>query len=502
MKIKILNQSITNFHGDIIIVNLFEGIKLPGGATGAVDKALDGMITKLIKNKEITGKLGECVVLHIFNKIKPDKVLIVGLGKSSEFGLEQIRKASGAAAKQARKTKAKKVGTVVHGAGIRGLEPGAAAQALIEGTLLALYEFKEYKKPEQSNIEEFSVVEMDKQKIKNLKKGIETGKILAESQNIARDLINEPSNNLTPKKLDQRIKSIIKNAGLEKIIGYNCLNKTDIKKLKMGALISVAQGSDNEPKFIILRIKNPKKPLICLIGKTVTFDSGGISLKPSANMGLMKGDMSGGASVIGTTLALAKAKTKLNLMTIIPAVENMPSAKASRPGDVVRAMNNKTIEIISTDAEGRMTLADAICYAEKKKAKIIIDIATLTGGCIVALGDIAGAIMGNDQKLIDNLLSVSKNTGEKFWQLPLFEEYKEQIKTDIANIKNSGGRKASAITAGLFLQSFVKNSKWLHIDIAGKEIAEKESFYTPKGGTGFGVRTLFEFLWRLDKKSF
>ncbi|MBA7643210.1 Cytosol aminopeptidase [subsurface metagenome] len=502
MKIKILNQSITNFHGDIIIVNLFEGIKLPGGATGAVDKALDGMITKLIKNKEITGKLGEGVVLHTFGKIKPDKVLIVGLGKSSEFGLEQIRKASGAAAKQARKTKAKKVGTVVHGAGIRGLEPGAAAQALIEGTLLALYEFKEYKKPEQSNIEEFSVVEMDKQKNKSFQKGIETGKILAESQNIARDLINEPSNNLTPKKLDQRIKSIIKNAGLEKIIGYNCLNKTDIKKLKMGALISVAQGSDNEPKFIILRIKNPKKPLICLIGKTVTFDSGGISLKPSANMGLMKGDMSGGASVIGTTLALAKARTKLNLMTIIPAVENMPSAKASRPGDVVRAMNNKTIEIISTDAEGRMTLADAICYAEKKKAKIIIDIATLTGGCIVALGDIAGAIMGNDQKLIDNLLSVSKNTGEKFWQLPLFEEYKEQIKTDVADIKNSGGRKASAITAGLFLQSFVKNSKWLHIDIAGKEIAEKESFYTPKGGTGFGVRTLFEFLWRLDKKSF
>ncbi|GAI40031.1 unnamed protein product, partial [marine sediment metagenome] len=252
--------------------------------------------------------------------------------KSSEFGSEQIRKASGAAAKQARKTKAKKVGTVVHGAGIGGLEPGAAAQALIEGTLLALYEFKKYKKPEENGIKELYIVESDKSKIKVLQKGIESGKILAESQNIARDLINEPSNNLTPKKLDQGIKAIIKNAGLEKIIEYNCLNKTDIKKLKMGALISVAQGSDNEPKFIILRIKNSKKPLICLIGKTVTFDTGGISLKPPANMGLMKGDMSGGAAVIGTTLALAKAKTKLNLMTIIPAVENMPSAKASRPG--------------------------------------------------------------------------------------------------------------------------------------------------------------------------
>jgi leucyl aminopeptidase len=208
----------------------------------------------------------------------------------------------------------------------------------------------------------------------------------------------------------------------------------------------------------------------------------------------MKGDMSGGGVVFGATLALARARTKMNVMTIIPAVENMPSGKASRPGDVVTAMNGKTIEIISTDAEGRMTLADALCYAEKMKAKIIIDMATLTGGCVVALGDVTAAVMGIDQRLIDAFIASSRHTGERFWQLPLFEEYKKQIKSDIADLKNSGGRKASAITAGLFLQSFVDRARWIHIDIAGKEIAETASFYTPKGGTGFGVRTLFAFV--------
>ncbi len=494
MKVHVVNQPITEFDGDIIIVNLFEGVKSPGGATGAVDKALDGIIRKMIKNGEITGKLGETVVIHTFGKLKADKVLVVGLGQSKEFGPEEIRKVAGAAVTRARKTNAKKVGTIVHGAGIGGLDPKRAAQSLVEGTLLALYEFKEYKKPEKKKIEEFSIVEMDKRKIKKFEIGVETGKILAQSQNSARDLINEPANNLTPKKLNQKIKVTIKNMELQKIIQFQSLDSTEIKKLGMGALYSVTQGSDNEPQFIILRIKNSNKPLVCLIGKTVTFDSGGISLKPPAGMQRMKGDMSGGAAVIGATLALAKIKSKINLMTIVPAVENMPSGKASRPGDVVRAMNGKTIEIISTDAEGRMTLADAICYAEKEKAKIIIDIATLTGGCVVALGDVTAAVMGNNQKLIDKLLGLSKKTGEKLWQLPLYEEYKEQIKSDVADIKNSGGRKASTITAGLFLQSFVDKAHWLHIDMAGKEIAEKETFYTRKGGTGFGVRTLFEFL--------
>lgn len=498
MKIDTVNKKITDFTGDIIIINLFEGVRRPGGATGAIDKALGGIITKLVRNGELSGKLGETAVVHTFGKIKADKVLIIGLGKAEDFNLERIRKAAGAAIKRARKAGAGKVGTIVHGAGIGGIEPRQAAQALAEGSLLALYEFKKYKKSDKKPITHFSIVELDRRKISEFKKGIGSGTILARAQNIARDFINEPGNNLTPEKLELKLKKAIKTLGLSKTIEYRSLKKKDLEALKMGALMSVTRGSNNRPVFIVLRYKNARKPLTCLIGKTVTFDSGGISLKSPSGMARMKGDMSGGAAVIGTTLALAKTKAKVNLMTIIPAVENMPSGTASRPGDIVTAMNKKTIEIISTDAEGRMTLADAISYAEQKGAKTIIDIATLTGGCVVALGDITAAVMGNDQRLINLLLSCAEKTGERMWQLPLFNEYEKQIKSDIADVKNSGGRGGSTITAGLFLKKFVNKTRWLHIDMAGKEISEKECFYTPKGGTGYGVRTLFEFVIGLE----
>jgi leucyl aminopeptidase len=499
MKIEIAHQSVTQFDGDLLIINLFKGVKKPGGATGAIDKALNLIISHTIQKGELTGEIGETVVLHTFGKLPTDRVMIVGLGLPEKFGVEHIRKAAGSAAQRAQKMKAKRVGSIVHGAGIGGIDPLSAARSLIEGTTLALYKFTEYKKAMNSEISEFCIVEMDKSKIKKLQHGAELGKILAESQNVARDLINEPSNNLTPIKLNYKIKHILKNFGLEKRVEHHVLSKTALNKLKMGALLSVAQGSDNKPQFIILRYKNSNKPLVCLIGKTVTFDSGGISLKPAAGMARMKGDMSGGAAVIGATVALARTKSRVNLMTIIPAVENMPSGKASKPGDVVRAMNGKTIEIISTDAEGRMTLADALCYAEKKGAQTIIDIATLTGGCVVALGEITAAVMGSEQQLIDTVVEISKITAEKHWQLPLFEEYKEQMKSDVADLKNSGGRSASAITAGIFLQEFVSKAQWLHIDIAGKEIVEKENFYQPKGGTGFGVRTLFELCRRISQ---
>jgi leucyl aminopeptidase len=494
MKIEIACQKITDFTGDIIIVNLFEEVKTPGGATGAVDKALGGIITQLIASGEITGILGKTAVFHTFGKLKTARVMVVGLGTSSKFGLEQVRKASGAAARKARELSAQRVGTIVHGAGIGGIDPEKAAQALIEGTLLALYTFKEYKKPEYREINDINVIEMNIDKIDAIKKGAARGQIIAECQYIARDLVNEPANALTPMLLDKRLKSLIKQLNLEEKIQYESLNAEQMKKSGMDALLSVARGSHNEPRFILMKLKNSRKPLTCLIGKTVTFDSGGISLKRPEGMGRMKGDMSGGAAVIGATLALARMNRNVNLMTIVPAVENMPSGTASRPGDVVRAMNHTTIEIISTDAEGRMTLADALCYAEKKGAETIIDVATLTGGSVVALGDITAAIMGNNQKLINTLLCISEITGEHFWQLPLFEEYKEQIKSDIADVKNSGGRKASAITAGIFLQRFVSKAQWMHIDIAGKEYAEKAQFYTPIGGTGFGTRSLVELI--------
>jgi leucyl aminopeptidase len=497
MKINALCQNTTDFSGDAMIVDTFQDERVSGSAA-SVDRALDGIISKLVADGEISGKLGETAVIHHCDNLKVRKVIVVGLGKRDDFDYEAVRRAAGAAAKKAKEIKAKRVGTVIHGAGIRHLDMMIVAQSLVEGTILSQYTFAEYKKPDDiHSISTFSIIDIDKAKVLKIKKAAELGRILAESQNIARDLINAPANNLTPELLFRRIRSTIRKSGLSRIIKCHCLNKKTLQHMGMGALLSVGQGSSSDPKFIVLRVRTANRPLICLIGKTVTFDSGGISIKPSAGMGTMKGDMAGGAVAIGATLSLARARNKVNLMTIIPAVENMPSGSAYRPGDVVRAMNGKTIEIVSTDAEGRLTIADALTYGENKGARTIIDIATLTGGCAVALGNSVAAVMGNAQELIDKIIEISRVTGEAFWQLPLYDEYKKQIRSDVADLKNSGGRNASTITAGLFLQEFIDKAHWLHIDVAGKELTEKGSYYTPIGGTGFGVRTLHELIKRL-----
>ncbi len=494
MKIKVINRSILDFDGDLVIVNLFEGVKEPGGATGAVNRALGKALSKAILHGEFTGKRGETLIIHTLGKIKARRVMIVGLGKPSSFGLEDIRKAAGAAALAAKKARLKTIATIVHGGGI---DPEQCARATAEGMILALYEFTEYKKSETAGIGSIAVFESNRGKYPMIKRGIETGQIIAEAQNISRDLSNEPANNLTPLLLGRRVKAILKEQGLNKKISCAILGPGELARKRMGALLSVSQGSVHEPQFITLRYKNSNRPLICLIGKTVTFDSGGISLKDPEGMQRMKGDMSGGGVVFAVMTALARTGSKANVMALIPAVENMPSGSASRPGDVVKAMNGKTIEIISTDAEGRMTLADAICYAQSQGAKIIIDIATLTGGAMIAFGDVTAAVMGNDARLIEKLITIAHDTGERMWELPLFEEYEEKIKSDVADLKNSGGRGGAPITAGVFLKAFVKDARWVHIDIAGKEFAESEKFYQPRTATGFGVRTLFEFCSRL-----
>ncbi|MBE0433868.1 leucyl aminopeptidase [candidate division WOR-3 bacterium] len=493
MKIKVLVHPIANYHGEAVILSLFEDEKPTGGPTAAIGRALGALISKLRKENEITGKLGEVTVLHACKDMKTSRVIVVGLGKRSEFGYEHIRRAAGAAAKKARQINAKHIGTLVHGAGNEGLDTALAVQSVVEGTCLALYEFSAYKQADtKRRINELAIIMPGCKDAGRLRSAAARGQTLADAQNIARDLINEPGNNLTPERLHKRVQSIIRDWGLSGVIKCRCLNQNTLKRMGMGALLAVAQGSVHPARFIVLHLKTARRPLVSLIGKTVTFDSGGISIKPSTGMGSMKGDMAGGAIAFATTLALARTKCRINLMTLIPAVENMPSGSASRPGDIVRAMNGKTVEIISTDAEGRMTLADALVYAEKKGAGVIVDIATLTGGCVVALGNLIAALMGNDQALAERLIELSDLTGEKFWQLPLCEEYQKQIKSDVADLKNSGGRDASTITAGLFLKSFVDKARWLHIDIAGKELAEKEAHYTPRGATGFGVRSLYD----------
>lgn len=471
MKIKVLAQSIAEYHGDAIIVSLFEEEKDPGHALTMLDRKLAGLISTLRKEREITGKLGEVTVLHSQKALRAGRVLVVGLGKTQDFSYEKIRQAAGAAARKARQIKVRRVGTIVHGAGRPELDMARAAQSVVEGTCLALYEFNAYRRAEPGpRLNEVAVIVPARQNAAGLRRAAAQGQILADAQNIARDLVNEPGNNLTPDKLYARVRSVIRAWGLGRAIKCQCLDERALKKLGMGALLSVSQGSAHPARFIVLKLRTARKPLVSLIGKTVTFDSGGISIKPSSGMDAMKGDMGGGAIAFATTLALARSGCRINLMTLIPAVENMPSGSAARPGDIVRAMNGRTIEIISTDAEGRMTLADALVYAEQKGATVMVDVATLTGGCVVALGDRIAAVMGNDQGLVERLTGAGERAGESFWQLPLYEDYMKQIKSDVADVKNSGGRDASTITAGLFLKGFVDRARWLHIDIAGKEI--------------------------------
>ncbi len=492
MKINLKKGNITEFKGDAIVVNLFKGVKTPKGATLAVDVALSGEISNIIENFE--ANLGEILVINTCGKINSKWVLIAGLGEKEKFGIEEIRKIQGSIVKKLKGLKIKDAGSILHGVGEGGINIKDAAIAFTEGSILADYSFDKYKNKKMKGEINISIIEMDNSRLNDIKEGIRIGEIRGKCQNIVRDLVNEPPNELTPELYERKVKEIIVELGIKEKIEIEVFDKKKMEELGMGALLSVGKGSSNEPRFIVLRNKKKNNDkAVSIIGKGITFDSGGINLKTSEGIRHMKGDMAGSAAVFGAFLYAILNDIDLNLMCIIPAVENMPSGSASRPGDVVRAMNGKTIEIISTDAEGRMILADAICFAEKQGAGYILDIATLTGGSFVAFGDVSSCMMGN-KEIVEILKNNIEKTGEKIWEMPLFEEYREKLKSEVADIKNSGGQAASPILGGIFLSNFVEKSKWVHIDIAGKEFTERTDFYNVKGATGYGFRTIVEFL--------
>ena len=498
MKVKLECASVVECKCDVLIVNEFEGVKHPGGATGAVDKALGGEISKLLSSGAINGKLGSTYPIQTYGKIKAEEVICVGLGKSSDFDLDKVRIVSDAAIKAAKKCRAKRVATIIHGAGIGGLDPKQAVQAVVEGSLLGEYKFKGFKTEVENGdpvIEELVIVDYDPEKIKAVEPNVELAKVLVESTNKARDLVNSPSNKNTPTHLAEYASSMAKEMKME----YQVLGREDIIKKGMDALYSVSKGSIEEPKVVVLKYKAGAGDVYGLIGKGITFDSGGISLKPSKNLSEMKTDMAGAAAVIETMRVIAQLKLKVNIIAVIPITENMPGGNAYKPGDVIGSLSGKTIEVISTDAEGRLILADAISYAKELGAKKIIDIATLTGGVKVALGDVAAGLIGNNDELVGKLLKSSGTTGEKLWRLPLYEEYKEYLKSDIADIKNSteSGGKASASVGGTFLQKFVGDLPFAHIDIGGTAYIEKEQAYLSTGATGYGVRLLVNFFQNL-----
>ena len=508
--VNVVAGDVTDFATPALVVNLFQGVTQPGGGTGAVDRALDGAISALIADGEIRGKLGEITMLHTMGRIPAKRVVVAGLGKSGDFDAAAVRRVSGDVARFLRRKGVSEFATIAHGAGIGGLDAGESAQAIAEGTLLGLYKFDTYRSPPRADngnddsggdnggVESVAIVERDAASIDALTAGVSVGTVLAESTMLARDLVNHPANVMTPTRMADTAREVAESVGLE----LDVMDRDRMKEHGMGAFLGVAQGSEEPPQLIVLTYRgDPEHPEnnLGLVGKGITFDTGGISLKPAANMEAMKGDMAGGASVIAAMRAIGSLKPRINVTGLIAATENMPGGRAQRPGDVVTAMNGKTIEVINTDAEGRLVLADTMCYARSLGITRMVDVATLTGAMVVTLGKACTGMMGNCSDLARAVSKAGDRSGERFWELPMLEDYRELIRSDVADMKNSGGRQAGSITAAMLLREFAEDAEWVHLDIAGTSTASSSKGHLVKGATGVPTRTLAQLAVDLAK---
>jgi leucyl aminopeptidase len=459
------------------------------------DPAVLAAVADLVASGEVTGKTLEVTLLHKPAGLKAKRLLLIGGGKAKSFSTSELRKIAGTAVRTI-KGKDLKSFALAAPTGV-SFRDADAAKSIAEGALVGTFDADYYKSDRKDQkIDELTVLAPAKSDAKSLQAAIETGTIIGEAQNFTRDLVNEPGNRMTPTILADRAKKMCEETGLQcEIYGPD-----KIKELKMGAFWSVAQGSVEEPRLIIMRHEPagaPEKPVLGLVGKGVTFDSGGISIKPSDGMEKMKYDMAGGASMIGAMRAIAQLKPNVRVIGIVCATENMPSGAAQKPGDVQIAMSGKSIEIINTDAEGRLVLADGLHYAKQLGATHLIDAATLTGACVVALGMINVGVFSNDDEFYESFNKSLKASGEKMWRLPVDEEYRDMIKSNIADIVNSGGRWGGAVTAAMFLKEFVGDTPWIHLDIAGVAWMEDNKPWIAKGPSGTPVRSLVEFVREL-----
>ena len=503
MEINVVSGDITKHDAGAIIVNLFEGVTAPGGGTGAVDAALDGAITNLIASGDITGKSGEHVLVYSLGRLVSPRVIVSGLGKQDEFDADAVRKVTAEACRRARDAGAAHAATIAHGAGIAGMAARESGEAIAEGAALGTWTFTEHKAPDDDRkvLESLTIVESDASKVADLEAGVTDGLAIAAAVNRCRTMAYQPPNVMTPSAM---VESAVEIAH-ETEMTIEVFEREECQEMGMGAYCGVAKGTDEPPKFIIVRYEgDPDNPdnNIGLIGKGITFDSGGLSLKPAAGMATMGGDMAGGAAVLCAMEAIYHFKPRINVMAVAACTENLPSSHSQRPGDVVKTFNGKTIEIENTDAEGRLVLADAVAYANSLGVKRMVDVATLTGAIGVALGnDVTGAF-GNDQELVDQVITASREVGEKIWQLPTYDSYKEQYKSDVADIKNTGGRGAGATTGAMIIGEFVGDAAWVHLDIASSansfgDHGGGDKGYNPKGPNGIPVRGLLQLVRNL-----
>lgn len=496
MKIRVAKAVISDAPTEALVVPMAEG---SGGATGMaaiLDAAGDGLIRDFLAGGDFTGKPGQIAVLYPRGGLAARRLVLVGVGNVRDCTGERLREAWAAAACHCRTLGVRKFSSYLEES-VFAAPPEEAAQAMVEGAILGLYRFTAFKTQEKDpppEVEEMAFLTDRRDRLALLRAAVGRAEILAAATCHVRDLVSMPANEMTPAALAREARKLADPPRLR----VRVLDVPRMGKLGMHALLAVGRGSAEKPCLIVLEYggAGADAPLIALVGKALTFDSGGICIKPADRMDEMKSDMGGGAAVLGAIQAAAALRLPLRIMGCIPAAENLPSGQALRPGDIVTSLSGQTIEVVNTDAEGRLVLADALTYAVRHKPAALVDLATLTGACVVALGDQVMGMMGTDEKLKEEIRRAADVTGERVWELPLWEHYQEQIKSDVADVKNTGGRHGGAITAGAFLSKFVGGVPWVHLDMAGPVWAAKDRPYTPKGATGAGVRLLAQWLCR------
>jgi leucyl aminopeptidase len=489
MQITLETQPYAALETDALVSYLFEDPDPVQGRIAEIDHAAGGLLRKLANSGELAGKPLEMTLVHGPAGLKAARLLLVGAGKREKFDTATLRKIAGAALRYLKSRSVKRIAFLVRETDLTE----GAAQALAEGSLAANFEPDKYKTDKKNDKSIDAVVLVgysDKERVA-AEKGLSQGRVIADAQNFTRELVNEPSNKLTPKLLAEKAEAMAKEASL----AVEILDEKKIADLKMGALLSVAQGSVEPPRMIIITYTpanaKPGSPVIGLVGKAVTFDTGGISIKPADGMEKMKYDMAGGATMIGVMRALAALKPSVKVICVVPSTENMPGGRAQKPGDIQTAMSGKTIEVLNTDAEGRLILADGVYYAKQLGATHLVDAATLTGAIVVALANVNVGVFGSDPAWTDKLLASAKAVGEKMWQMPLDDDYREFIKGTVADIQNIGsGKGGGAITGAMFIKEFVGDTPWIHLDIAGTAWNDDAKPWLAKGPTGVTLRTL------------
>jgi leucyl aminopeptidase len=492
--INIESKGFDEIEADVLIVNMFQGETSLAADLVAINKIANGVISSAVTNGDITGSLYEVSDFVLPGSAKVRRLLLVGSGTRETFNFEVASRIAGTAARQIKATNVKAISFLMRGE----LSAGRKGQACVEGTLIGFLDMGKYKTKKHTNLalESILLLSTEPNEREALKKGGEFGRVFADATNYARNLVNEPSNILTPNRLAEEVVSLAERYGMEvEIVGPDRM-----KELGMNAILNVGKGSCEPPELCILKYRwqDSGTRKLALVGKGLTFDSGGISLKKAEGMHYMKSDMAGGAAVLGAMRIVGEFKPEISVLGIVAAAENLPGGRAQKPGDVVKAFNGKTIEVVNTDAEGRLVLADALSYAAQLGATHIIDIATLTGSCVIALGDITTGIMSNDEKWAAQVVNHAASAGEKVWLLPTFPEYRELIESEIADVSNmvnrsvahSGVNPAGAIVGAMFLKEFVGNASWIHMDIAGTAWNSRKLPYLATGPTGVGVRTL------------